>query len=63
MARVFQETKPRLGLHQNQTHSWPAWQHHMGPTVMALHLLPDTQLRERETILNLSFASLKIILP
>jgi SRSO17 transposase len=60
--RVFQEAKQQLGLHQNQTRSWPAWQHHVALTMMALHLLLDTQLRERETIPNLSFASLKLVL-
>ena len=60
--RVFQEAKQQLGLHQNQTRSWPAWQHHVALTMMALHLLLDTQVRERETIPNLSFASLKLIL-
>lgn len=60
--RVFQEAKQQLGLHQNQTRSWPAWQHHVALTMMALHLLLDTQLRERETIPQLSFASLKLIL-
>lgn len=30
--------------------------------MMALHLLLDTQLRERETIPNLPFASLKLVL-
>ena len=60
--RVFQEAKQQLGLHQNQTRSWPAWQHHVALTMMALHLLLDTQLRERETIPHLSFASLKLVL-
>ena len=60
--RVFQEANQQLGLHQNQTRSWPAWQHHVALTMMALHLLLDTQLRERETIPNLSFASLKLVL-
>ncbi|MGI4832619.1 MAG: hypothetical protein ACRYFK_04080 [Janthinobacterium lividum] len=60
--RVFQEAKQQLGLHQNQTRFWPAWQHHVALTMMALHLLLDTQLRERETIPNLSFASLKLVL-
>ncbi|TGE11517.1 hypothetical protein E5J99_20885, partial [Hymenobacter elongatus] len=41
--RVFQEAKQQLGLHQNQTRSWPAWQHHVALTTMALHLLLDTQ--------------------
>ena len=39
--RVFQEAKQQLGLHQNQTRSWPAWQHHVALTMMALHLLLD----------------------
>ncbi|MGI4734114.1 MAG: IS701 family transposase [Janthinobacterium lividum] len=60
--RVFQEAKQQLGLHQNQTRSWPAWQHHVALTMMALHLLLDTQLRERETMPSLSFASLKLVL-
>ena len=60
--RVFQQAKQQLGLHQNQTRSWPAWQHHVALTMMALHRLLDTQLRERETIPHLSFASLKLIL-
>jgi len=60
--RVFQEAKQQLGLHQNQTRSWPAWQHHVALTMMALHLLLDTQVGERETIPNLSFASLKLVL-
>lgn len=60
--RVFQEAKQQLGRHQNQTRPWPAWQHHMALTMMALHLLLDTQLRERETIPNLSLASLKLVL-
>ena len=60
--RVFQEAKQQLGLHQNQTRSWPAWQHHVALTMMALHLLLDTQVRERETIPHLSFASLKLVL-
>ena len=60
--RVFQEAKQQLGLHQNQTRSWPAWQHHVALTLMALHLLLDTQVHERETIPNLSFASLKLVL-
>ena len=30
--------------------------------MMALHLLLDTQVRERETIPHLSFASLKLVL-
>lgn len=62
MERVFQEAKQQLGLHQNQTRSWPAWQQHVALTMMALHLLLDTQVHERETIPNLSFASLKLIL-
>lgn len=41
--RVFQQAKQQLGLHQNQTRSWPAWQHHVALTMMALHLLLDTQ--------------------
>lgn len=45
--RVFQEAKQQLGLHQNQTRSWPAWQHHVALTMLALHLLLDTQLRAR----------------
>ena len=60
--RVFQEAKQQLGLHQNQTRSWPAWQHHVALTMMAVHLLLDTQVRERETIPHLSFASLKLVL-
>ena len=60
--RVFQEAKQQPGLPQNQTRSWPAWQHHVALTRMALHLLPDTQLRERETMPNRSFASLKLVL-
>ena len=60
--RVFQEAKQQVGLHQHQTRSWPAWQHHVALTMMALHLLLDTQVRERETIPNLSFASLKLVL-
>lgn len=60
--RVFQEAKQQLGLHQNQTRSWPAWQHHVALTLMALHLLLDTQLHQREALPNLSFASLKLIL-
>jgi len=60
--RVFQEAKQQLGLHQNQTRSWPAWQQHVALTMMALHLLRDTQLRERETIPHLFFASLKLLL-
>lgn len=60
--RVFQEAKQPLGLHQNQTRSWPAWQHHVALTMMALHLLLDTQVRERETIPYRSFASLKLVL-
>ncbi|OGX88401.1 hypothetical protein [Hymenobacter glacialis] len=59
---MFQEAKHQLGLHQNQTRSWPAWQHHVALTMMALHLLLDTQVHERETIPNLSFASLKLVL-
>jgi len=31
--RVFQEAKPQLGLHQNQTRYWPAWQHHVALTI------------------------------
>ena len=61
MERVFQEAKQQLGLHQHQTRSWPAWQHHVALTMMALHLLLDTQLREREMIPHLSLASLKLI--
>lgn len=60
--RVFQEAKQQLGLHQNQTRSWPAWQHHVALTMMALHLLLDTQMHQREVLPNLSFASLKLIL-
>ena len=60
--RVFQEGKQQLGLHQNQTRSWPAWQHHIALTMMGLHLLLDTQVRQREAIPNLSFASLKLVL-
>ena len=60
--RVFQEAKQQLGLHQNQTRSWPAWQHHVALTMMALHLLLETQVRQRETIPHLSFASLKLVL-
>ena len=60
--RVFQEGKQQLGLHQNQTRSWPAWQHHITLTMMGLHLLLDTQVRQREAIPNLSFASLKLVL-
>ena len=62
MERVFQEGKQQLGLHQNQTRSWPAWQHHIALTMMGLHLLLDTQVRQREAIPNLSFASLKLVL-
>jgi SRSO17 transposase len=60
--RVFQEAKQQLGLHQNQTHSWPACQHHVALTMMALHLLLDPQLRGRETIPHLCFVSFKLIL-
>jgi len=62
MERVFQEAKQPLGLPQNQTRSWPAWQHHVARTMMALPLLLDTQLPERETIPNRCFASLKLVL-
>lgn len=62
MARVFQEAKQQLGRHQNQTRSWPAWQHQVALTMMALPLLLDTQVRERETIPYCSFASLKLVL-
>jgi len=62
MERVFQEAKQQLGLHQNQTRSWPAWQHQVALNMMALHLLLDTQVRERETIPYRSFASLKLVL-
>jgi SRSO17 transposase len=60
--RAFQEAKQQLGLHQNQTRSWPAWQHHVALTMMALHLLLDTQRQQREALPNLSFASLKLLL-
>ena len=63
MERVFQEAKQQPGLHQNQTRSWPAWQHHVALTTMALHLLLNTQVRERETTPHRSFASLKRVLP
>ena len=60
--RGFQEAKQQLGLHQNQTRSWPAWHHHIVLTMMALHVLLDTQLTQREALPHLSFASLKLIL-
>ena len=60
--RVFQEAKQQLGLHQNQTRSWPAWQHHIALTMMGLHVLLDTQLGQRGALPNVSFASLKLIL-
>lgn len=60
--RVFQEAKQHLGLHQNQTRSWPAWQHHVALTMMALHFLLEAQLAGHETIPYLSFASLKLLL-
>lgn len=60
--RVFQGAKRQLGLHQNQTRHWPAWQHHVALTMMALHFILEAQLRERETIPTFSFASLKLVL-
>ena len=60
--RVFREGKQPLGLHQKQTRAWPAWPHHIALTMMGLHLLLYTQVRQREAIPNLSFASLKLVL-
>ena len=60
--RVFQEAKQQRGLPQNQTRSWPAWQHHVALPLMALPLLLDTQGGERETLPTLSFASRKLVL-
>jgi hypothetical protein len=60
--RVFQEAKQQLGLHQNQTRHWPAWQHHVALTMMALHFMLEAQLEGQETIPYLSFASLKLLL-
>jgi SRSO17 transposase len=60
--RVFQEAKQQLGLHQNQTRHWPAWQHHVALTMMALHFMLAAQLEGHETIPYLSFASLKLLL-
>jgi SRSO17 transposase len=60
--RAFQEAKQQLGLHQNQTRSWPAWQHHVALTLMALHFLLEAQLEGHETVPYLSFASLKLLL-
>jgi hypothetical protein len=60
--RLFQEAKQQLGLHQNQTRHWPAWQHHVALTMMALHFLLEAQLEGHETIPYLSFASLKLLL-
>lgn len=60
--RVFQEAKQQLGLHQNQTRHWPAWQHHVAPTMLGLHFMLAAQLEGHETIPYLSFASLKLLL-
>ena len=60
--RVFQEAKQQLGLHQNQTRHWPAWQHHVALTMMALHFMLEAQLEGQVTIPYLSFASLKLLL-
>ena len=60
--RVFQEAKQQLGLHQNQTRHWPAWQHHVALTMMALHFLLATQLEGHASVSYLSFASLKLLL-
>ncbi|AWM31519.1 hypothetical protein DDQ68_01175 [Hymenobacter nivis] len=60
--RVFQEAKQPLGLHQNQTRHWPAWQHHVALTMMALHFMLAAQLEGHETIPYPSFASLKLLL-
>ena len=60
--RVFQEAKQQLGLHQNQTRHWPAWQHHVALTGMALHFMLEAQLEGQETIPYVSFASLKLLL-
>lgn len=59
--RVLQEAKLQLSLHhQNKTCSWLAGQQHVALTLMVLHLLLDTQLRESETIPNPSFTSLQL---
>ncbi|AWM32645.1 hypothetical protein DDQ68_07515 [Hymenobacter nivis] len=60
--RVFQEAKQQLGLHQNQTRHWPAWQHHVALTMLALHFMLAAQLEGHETIPYLSFTSLKLML-
>ena len=59
---MFQEAKQQIGLHQNQTRHWPAWQHHVALTMMALHFMLAAQLEGHETIPYLSFASLKLLL-
>ena len=58
--RVFQEAKQPLGLHQNQTRHWPAWQYHVALTMMAWHFRLEAQLERHETIPYLPFASRKL---
>ena len=62
MERVLQEATQPLGRHQNQTRHWPAWQHHVALTLMALHFRLEAQLEGQETIPSLSFASRKLLL-
>ena len=59
---MFQKAEQQLGLHQNQTRHWPAWQHHVALTMLALHFMLAAQLEGHATIPNLSFTSLKLLL-
>jgi SRSO17 transposase len=60
--RAFQDSKEELGLHQNQTRSWPAWYHHVALTLMALHFMLDTRIEQAADLPLLSCSDIKLML-
>jgi SRSO17 transposase len=60
--RGFQEIKDQLGMAQYQVRSWMAWHHHIALTMMALHFILETQIREKEALPLLSCSDVKLML-
>lgn len=60
--RTFQDAKQQLGLHEYQVRGWRGWHHHVALTMMALHFILHTRLRERQTIPLLSVPDIRLFL-
>ena len=59
--RAFQNVKEQLGLHQYQVRSWKAWHHHIALTLMALHVILQIQIENKDEMPLLSIPDIKLV--